>query len=243
MGITVTSRGATRLTTVEEESSGRSRIVRNVGASYAGHLVFLIFGFALPRVIDSSVGQVSLGVWDFSWSVVNYLNLSMVGIGSAVNRYVARYRAINDTASLNRLISTVMALQFCVALFVLSVSIVLFLTIPTYFAEQLGPQKNEAAWVVGLLGTALAAQMMFDAWRGVLTGYHRWGLHNAINAGGYAVTAVAMIVTLLRGGDIKAIATVYLLFTLIIEFVRWRVARRVGVDLRLHWRLVNRGDA
>ena len=54
----------------EASLNGRDRLVSNVIWSWAGHLVFVISGFLMPRLIDSHIGQVSLGVWDFCWSIV-----------------------------------------------------------------------------------------------------------------------------------------------------------------------------
>lgn len=226
-----------------EDSSGKDRIAKNAGASYAGHLVFIVLGFVMPRMIDAKVGQASLGVWDFSWSVVHYLNITMFGIGSAVNRYVARYRAAQDWSALNGLVSTVIALQVGVGLVVLAASILFYFLIPHYFADQLGAQKDTAAGVVLLLGMSLSVQMMFDAWKGVISGCHRWGLHNAINAGGYAVTALGMITALLLGGDIRDMAAIYLAFSVVVELIRWRAARVVCGELQTGWRLINGGDA
>ena len=227
----------------KEDITGRSQLVRNVGASYAGHAVFIVFGFVMPRAIDEQVGQAALGVWDFSWALVNYLNIAMIGIGSSVNRYVARYRAAGDELSLNKTISTVVAVQLAIAVLVFAASMVLAVIIPVQFADRLGELGPVAARVTALLGTSLAVQMAFDAWRGVLTGCHRWDYYNALNAGGYALTAIVMLITLLLGGHLWHIATVYLIFTIITEIVRYIVARRVCPELNLEVRYVNYKDA
>src|SRR3954471_4008594 len=99
--------------------SGRDRLVWNVVASWAGHVVFIVAGFIMPRQIDRHVGQVGLGVWDFGWTAVNYFSLAQIGVGVSVNRYVARYRAARDTDGLARLISSVMLLQLVAACIVM----------------------------------------------------------------------------------------------------------------------------
>ncbi len=73
-----------------EDLSGRGRMVWNVVASWLGHSVFVVAGFFLPRIIDRHLGQVGLGIWDFGWSLVSYLGIAQVGVGSSVNRYVAK---------------------------------------------------------------------------------------------------------------------------------------------------------
>src|SRR6185312_6131153 len=77
-----------------DDSSGRDRLAWNAMASWAGHFVFIVAGFVMPRQIDRHLGQVGLGIWDFGWTAVNYFILAQIGVGVSVNRYVARYRAI-----------------------------------------------------------------------------------------------------------------------------------------------------
>ena len=62
--------------------TGRTRLVSNVVTSWIAQLLMIITGFFLPRVIDTQLGQVSLGLWDFAWSIVSYVNLAQLGIGS-----------------------------------------------------------------------------------------------------------------------------------------------------------------
>ncbi|MEM7279365.1 MAG: transporter, partial [Pseudomonadota bacterium] len=100
---------------MSSDVTGRDRLAKNVSASYLSHIVFIIFGFLLPRMISDRVGQAGLGLWDFSWAFVKYMNLSMIGIGSSVNRYVAQYRTAGDTLGLNKTISTVVAIQCAIA--------------------------------------------------------------------------------------------------------------------------------
>src|SRR5687768_777321 len=82
--------------------TGRERMVWNLMSGWGGHLVFVVAGFVMPRMIDRQSGQLALGVWDLCWSVVTYFGLANLGIGASVNRYVARYRATNDVEALRR---------------------------------------------------------------------------------------------------------------------------------------------
>src|SRR3954470_4510791 len=102
--------------------SGRDRLVWNVVASWAGHVVFIVAGFIMPRQIDQHVGQVGLGVWDFGWTTVNYFFLAQIGVGVSVNRYVARYRSAHDSEGLGRMISSVVLLQLAAACIVLALA-------------------------------------------------------------------------------------------------------------------------
>lgn len=228
---------------IDDDITGRKQLARNVVSNYLGYSVFVIFGFIMPRAIDNSVGQAGLGIWDLAWSFVNYLNLSMMGIGSSVNRFVARYRAANDVLALSRVISTVVSIQLLVAIFVFTASILLAIAVPVLFAERLGDDSEAAGWVVGLLGASLAVQFAFDSWRGVISGCHRWDYYNALNAGGYSITALIMLLALYNGGGLVAIAWAYLLMTIAIEIARFFVARKVCPEVSVRFSLINRVDA
>jgi O-antigen/teichoic acid export membrane protein len=223
--------------------TGRSRLFRNIGTSYASQLVFFIFGFILPRTIDETIGQVGLGIWDFGWTFVNYLNMAMLGIGSSVNRFVSKFRAAGDAEALSRTVSTVVAIQLTISTLVLIAVLALAYWVPILMAERLGEYADDARWVIAFLGSALAVQMAFDVWRGVISGCHRWDYYNALNAGGYTVSSIVMILVLIGGGGLRGIAVVYLVVTLITELTRFVVARRVCPEVNLSWSSVNWADA
>jgi O-antigen/teichoic acid export membrane protein len=226
----------------EADLSGRSRLAKNALASYAGHFVFIVFGFVTPRIVDVQVGQVALGVWDFCWTLVNYLNMSMIGIGASVNRYVARYRSKGDFLALSRTISTVVAIQLGIAAFTFVGTMLLSFAIPMWFGDRLGSETETAVWVIRFLGCALAIQMAFDAWRGVLSGCHRWDYYNALNAGGYTVASVLMIAALYMGYGLPGMALMYFVITFATEFARYKVARIVCPEIELRRTHINKGD-
>jgi len=213
--------------------TGRDRMVANVLASWAGHFVFVVAGFVLPRMIDSFAGQEALGVWDFSWSLVAYFILVQGGIVSSINRYVARYRATGDMESVNRAVSSVSFVLAVMALVIVALSVATALWLPDFFGNRLGSHQSDAQWVVFLLGSSLAVQILFSGFGGVVTGCHRWGLHNAILAGTHLVTITGMIVLLLSGGGLTELAAMNLLGEIGGRTVRTFVAYRVCPGLRV----------
>ena len=91
----------------KEDVTGQSRFGRNVAFAWGGYLVNIAAGFIMPRLISDRLGQSTLGIWDFCWSIVGYFGLVQLGIGSSVNRYVAKYRAQNDAQGLSKSVSTI----------------------------------------------------------------------------------------------------------------------------------------
>lgn len=213
--------------------TGHDRMARNVLWSWAGHLVFIIVGFIMPRLIDNQIGQFALGIWDFCWSLVAYLNVASLGVGSSTNRYVAKYRAAGDTLTLRRAISSVVAIQILVGIVMLVAVMVLVWYLPAWFGDRLGAYTEVTRWVVGLLGGSVVVQMWFDAFRGVITGCHRWDLHNGILSGSYALTAAVMAASLLLGGGLFSLAAIYFTSTVLTEVFRAMLAFRVCPELSI----------
>jgi O-antigen/teichoic acid export membrane protein len=224
-----------------EDLTGRSRLARNVLTSWAGHLVFCIAGFIMPRMMDRYLGQEALGVWDFGWSLVSYFGLVQAGIGGAVSRYVAKYRATGDAYSLNTAVSSAQCFQTGVAAFALALSAGAAVLVPALFSERLGEHAGEARWVVLLLGSSVAVQMLMNSFDGVLQGCHRWDIKTLINAGGHALTVCGMVVALLLHGGLTSLAAITFCGTVLAEVVRVSAAHAVCKCLAVRLRMAKWG--
>jgi len=224
--------------TANEDLTGRDRLVSNVIFSWGGHFVFIIAGFVMPRMIDRRLGQEFLGVWDFAWSLVGYFHLVGAGIASAVNRYVARYRAAGEIVGVNRIVSSASCILGVAGLLVLGLTIAVSLLLPQLFGARLGENIHEAQWVVFFLGASLVIEISCSAFGGVLTGCHRWELQNIINSGWHAATVAGMILALLQGGSLPSLAVITFVGLVLAYTTRVVLAHRVCEGLRLRPSLV-----
>jgi O-antigen/teichoic acid export membrane protein len=222
----------------QPDMTGRDRMLWNVLASWAGQLVFLLAGFLMPRMIDTHVGQAALGIWDFSWSLASYFGLANLGVGSSVNRYVAMYRAANDISNLKAAVSSVLAFQFAAGAAVAGATILVVYGLPFFFVEKLGIETESARYVVAFLGASVAVQMFFDVFRGVMTGCHRWDLHNAVTSGYYLLSVIAMIGVLMAGHGLRGLAVVYFIGVVLTEITRCLLALRICPELAIGLRYV-----
>ncbi len=225
----------------EADLTGRDRLVCSVLFNWGGHFVFIIAGFIMPRMIDRRLGQNLLGVWDFAWSLVSYFQLIGAGISSSVNRYVARHRAVGDIASVNSTVSSACCIMAVSGVLVLGLTVAASLLLPQTFGARLEENVREAQWVVLFLGASLAVEIAFQAYNGVLTGCHRWGLQNVINGGWHAITIAAMIICLLKGHGLRALSLVYTIGIVLAYGTRMLFAYRVCEGLRIHPSLVRWG--
>ncbi|MDI6447841.1 lipopolysaccharide biosynthesis protein [Anaerobaca lacustris] len=218
--------------------TGRSRMAWNVIISWAGQMVFIVAGFIMPRMIDRRLGQETLGIWDFSWSMVAYFGLIQMGVGSSVSRYVAKYRARGEVSLVSSIVSSVMFLQSAMALVILVLTGLLAYLLPSFWGERLGDGIGDAQVVVMTLGASLAIQIALAAFTGVITGCHRWDIHNYIKAGWHVVTVVAMIVVLQLGLGIRSLAVASLIGLALADLNRIICAFVLCPGMRVGFRLV-----
>jgi O-antigen/teichoic acid export membrane protein len=222
-----------------EDLTGRDRLVSNVLFSWAAYSVFVIAGFIMPRMIDRRLGQETLGLWDFAWSLVSCFELVQAGIASSVNRYVAKYRILGDMSGMNRTISSASCMLGVAGLVVMGLTISVSLWLPQLFGARLGENVTEVQWVVFFLGASLFSRVSLGAFNGILTGCHRWSLHNINTSGWYAATVAAMITALWLGGQLRSLAVMIFLGETAAAVRRVMLARRVCPGLRLRLCLIS----
>jgi O-antigen/teichoic acid export membrane protein len=223
---------------IKEDLTGRDRLVANVIFSWAAHLVFLVAGFIMPRMIDRRLGQELLGIWDFAWSLVSYFSLVQMGIVSGVNRYVANYRANSDIAGVNRVASSASLVLGVGAVVVMALTAGFSLSLPRLFGSRLGENMQEAQRVVFFLGASVATEVAFAVFTGILTGCHRWALDSINTSGWHAATVAGMITTLLLGGQLWVLAAITFAGGILAGVGRVVFAHRACQGLRLRLSLV-----
>jgi len=226
-----------------DDRTGRDRMAFNVVASWAGHLVFVVAGFVLPRVIDRYVGQETLGVWDFGWSLVGHFGLVSGGVMGSVSRFVARYRAANDTANMNSTVSTGLVIYFITGSIILGLSVLTSVMVPYWFGARLAGHIREAQWLILLLGLSIVTEFVFAVYNGVVTACHRWDVHNAISSGVHAMTAGGMILSVVLGGGLLAMAAITWLGEIVAGTLRLLAAYHYCPGLRVSVRLASRTHA
>lgn len=225
---------------VKEDLTGQSRFTWNLFVSWSSQLVLIFSGFVMPRLVDDKIGQVALGIWDFGWAFVNYLTLVGLGMGACFNRYIAKHRAEGNINLLNQVANSVIFVQLIITCLVSICTYCFYLIIPYAFDERLGANIDMAQYVVLFLGFSLAVQMASGSARGLLTGYHRWDIHNALHAAKsvFALCLMVGFLTLTSYG-IVGMAFGYLIATVVFEFCRFYAVRIICKEFVFDLQLVS----
>jgi len=223
-----------------DDLTGQSRFAWNLLVSWTSQLVLIFSGFIMPRLVDDKLGQVALGIWDFGWAFVSYLTLVGLGMGACFNRYIAKHRAAGEIKLLNQVANSVVLVQMVIATAVLFFMAIFFFILPILFADSLAENTRDTQWVVLFLGASLAVQMLSGSARGLLTGYHRWDIHNALHAGS-SLLALSLMVSLLFSTTLGVVgmAIGYFIATSIFESIRFIFVAKICHEFKFDLRLAN----
>lgn len=133
---------------------------RKIGVIYSYVLMFVeVFSATLftPFLIRS-LGQSEYGVYQLVYSVTAYLMLLDLGIGNAVIRYMAKYRAENNKQKQEEFLGIATLFYGAIAVIVLIVGAVLLVIFPSVFAKGLTPEEisiGRKLLAVTILSTAV----------------------------------------------------------------------------------------
>ena len=155
---------------------------RKIGVilSYILMIFEVLSTLLLTPFIIRTLGDSEYGVYKLSAAIVAYLLLLDLGIGNAVTRYVAKYRAQGNTEQCRRFLGITTIYYTIIAMICIAVGFVLYLLYPTTFAKGLTPDEIalgqrllsitifNAAVTLGTVGfkNAIIAYERFDISRG-----------------------------------------------------------------------------
>lgn len=213
---------------------------RSVLANWAWYAVVVLSGFLVPRLVDRHQGQEILGVWDFGWSLVVYVSFLSFGVTSAVNRYVAGFRASADWTGLNQTVSSSLLLLSAAACLGLVLAGGLAMAVPWLLPDTPAGHVRTAQWCVLLLAANSAVQLPAGVFNGIITGLERFDLLNVIRISRDLAVLVGMAVALLTGRGLVTMACVLIAGEVLGTIAKWAVARRICRELHVSPRYCSR---
>lgn len=191
--------------------------------SWGALVINILHGFIVPRLIDRSMSQQELGIWDLSWNVVAYFGLINMGLTSSVNRYIAKYAAVNDYDSVNRTFTSIFGITVLVGIFIIVISLIVSFPVIDLIHFKNSADLKMARWIIFTLGASMGISTILSPFGGLLTGNHRWDLHNQA----YSATNIMNFVFTL--------AALYLNFGLIGCALANLIAETVGWGMRVYY--------
>jgi O-antigen/teichoic acid export membrane protein len=217
-------------------------LARNVLSNWLRIPIGLAYGLIITPIIVRALDTELYGVWSFLNGLLVYSDLLYVGLGSALIKYVAQYRANDDQAGINRLVSVVTGIYGVMGILCFAVMAGMSAVVPYAFAEPLSADAARAASATCVL---LGAQLFFvfvgSAFSGLICGHNRYDLVNAVGIATVSMRFMAIPLILASGHDplfrlallTSASAAIH---TLMLAAIAFRMVPRLSVR-PVRWRL------
>ena len=129
----------------------------------------------LTPFLIRTLGQAEYGVYKLAASITAYLLLLDLGVGNAIIRYIARYRANKDADSEKKFFGVAIVFYFAIAVISVGGGFILMGSFPTFFSEGLTVEEIALGQKLLFFTTLNAAVTMGTAvYANVISAYERY---------------------------------------------------------------------
>ena len=175
-------------------------------------LVAAIVSFLMMPFVVRSLGDRMYGFWALVGTFLGYYGLLDFGLSSAVSRHIAGSIGVGDKEECNRIFNTAFFLYLGLGIIILLITVVLACSASLICKTQ---EDASLFWKVMLiLGVNIAINFPIKALRGILTAQLRFDIMSLLELGTLGVRSILIILFLLSGYGILAMAWVTFLSTL-----------------------------
>jgi O-antigen/teichoic acid export membrane protein len=189
----------------------------------------------LPFLIDQ-LGRETYGLWTLIVATVGYFMVLDFGVNGALGRLIAGYRAKDNIAATNEVMSTTLVLLLGVCAFVIVIT--LFIHIPFFWLFQVpaGEQDDVRAALL-IIGITTALSFPGTVGYGFLYGYERFDLYNMVEIPTVLIRTGLTLWLIHSGSGLVELAWIVAGTTvasyLVRAFVCWWLEPRLRLRLRL----------
>jgi O-antigen/teichoic acid export membrane protein len=153
-------------------------MIRSMFSNWVGMAIGAVVAFLMTPILIHRLGDFHYGMWVLVASVLDYYGLLDIGIRTTLQRYTARYQGSNEKEELNCTLATVMAFSYCIAGFIVLLTLLLARVLPP-FLKVSGSELPILSKVIILLGLGLAVSFLIEVMGAYLCGLQRFDIFNA----------------------------------------------------------------
>ena len=206
---------------------------RKIGVilSYIAMVFEVLSTLLLTPFIIRDLGEAEYGVYKLSASIVAYLLLLDLGVGNAVIRYAAKFRANNDEASVCKFLGITTIYYLIIGIIVILLGVGLVALFPYLFNKGLTIEETilgQKLLVIAIVNAGIT--LSTAGYANIIIAYEKFALSKGISIFSIIIKIVLTFILLKLGMGSMGIMLVQLLITI---FARAIYILYVFVDLKL----------
>lgn len=150
--------------------------------SYASILMNFIVGLVYTPIMLRLLGQSEYGLYSLIGSVVGYLTILDLGLGSAIVRYTARNRIMGDHDSRSNLNGMFLIIYSCIGVLTVIIGFILYQNTNNIFGQSLSiSELHQAKIMMILLIFNIAISFQFGVFGSIMQAYEHFVFIKTIN--------------------------------------------------------------
>ena len=204
--------------------------------NYVVIILNMLVGLLYTPYMLRMMGQSEYGLYSLVASVISYLTVLDLGMGNAIIRYTAKYRAEGKTTEQYEMFGMFLVLYIVIAIIAFGAGLGLYFNVDTLFGATMTVEELDKARIMMLfLIFNLAVTFPMSIFGSIITAYERFVFPKVVNII-RVVLSTAIMICLLEMGY-KAIAmvvlqTVFNILTLIINYIYCKHKLKIKIFFR-----------
>lgn len=206
-------------------------MLRSIFSNWVGLVAVGLMSFFITPFMIHRLGDFQFGIYTLAFSAVGYFEVLAQGIRSTLQRFVGLMSGKQDRDALNAVFTNALGLSIVVSIILIALFVGLSQILPAFFKLRAGEQYL-FAWLLILLGLNLGPGIPAALLGSYLCGLNRFDLFNMLTILRQGIRTGLIVVVLLRGDGVLAVAVCVLISTLICFPINWWMIRRIDPNLR-----------
>jgi O-antigen/teichoic acid export membrane protein/alpha/beta superfamily hydrolase len=216
-------------------------LLRNVGTNYLVTIVLVVAGFVTTPLLTHHLGIVRYGVWALLGSLIPYLELLELGFANATVSFVTRHLELDDDEKVHGTLNTSFLILSVLGILAFVIVVVVAIFLPDLITSIPKNLVDQSRVLLLLLAFDMALSIPMDTFGGALCALQRYDLLNVSLIVVMVAQAFGWWIVLSLHGGLVALGIVTVAISLVGQFARMQMLRRLLPRFRLSLRRFDRG--
>lgn len=203
--------------------------------NYVVILLNLAVGLIYTPYMLRMMGQSEYGLYSLVASVISYLTVLDLGMGNAIIRYTAKYRAEGKIKEQYRMFGMFLVIYFFIGIIAVIAGLGLYFNVENMFGNSMTPNELDRARIMMLiLVFNLAFSFPMSIFGSIITAYERFVFPKVVNITRTILNTAIMIALLSMGYKAVAMVSLSTAFNVITLILNYIYCKR-KLHIKVHW--------
>lgn len=212
-----------------------SQIKKGALLDYFNIALTNIVGILLMPFIEHRLGIDEYGLWMLIGSFIGYIAVLDLGLGNAIVRFVAKFKAEKDKIGEENFLANTLIIYSIISTVILILGILCYLNIGRIFPKLEDQQLGTAKIMFAILIFNLVIALPGKTFGAVCTAYEHFVFTKYVSIVRYVIRSIAVVAVLFLGGKAIAIVAIDTLMGISVVSANARYCfKTLNIQIKLH---------